>query len=64
MLNKYFVAYQILKNGQVNLTGSTVVADPEGLEPDVFFMNTAKEIAKQRMVMPDAVIITAFNRVN
>ena len=64
MLNKYFVAYQILKDGQVYISGSTVVADPQGVEPDVFFMNTAKEMAKKRMVMPDAVIITAFNRVN
>ncbi|MFB4893039.1 hypothetical protein ACE3LM_22440 [Enterobacter hormaechei subsp. steigerwaltii] len=64
MLNKYFIAYQILKNGQIHISGSTVVADPEGVEPDVFFINAAKEIAKQRAVMPNAVIITAFNRVN
>lgn len=64
MPNKYFVAYQVLKDGQVYISGSTVVSDLAGLEPEVFFTNTANEIAKQKMVMPAAVIITAFNRVN
>lgn len=64
MLKKYFIAYQVLRGGQVHVAGSTIVADQEDLEPEVFFMNAAKEIARQKMVMPDAVVITAFNRVN
>lgn len=64
MLKKYFVAYQILKNGQQPVYGSTVLTDNEDVEPDVFFNKVAREIAKKHMVLPEGVIITAFNRVN
>ena len=64
MPNKYFVAFQILKTGQPPVYGSSVLTDHDGVEPDVFFNKVAREIAKQNMVLPEGVIITAFNRVN
>lgn len=64
MLKKYFVAFQILKHGQPPLYGSAVLTDHDGVEPDVFFNKVAREIAKQKMVLPEGVIITAFNPVN